>query len=296
MRFIVLGDLHFTIYANPEHTAARDRVFEALFRQVAAHNADIVFAIGDTTNRGTLPELTAEDEVAARAGLKLVRLTGNHDCDRHEKAEIAEFFLGGRASVSPDELYTSFDLGGVRFVLLDTSRVKCSSTNWSGFASDEQLAWFAEEIERYNRDENSHYLVVMAHHPLYGTTQYSRTKWLNIDNSEAFQVVMARLKRPPALYINGHNHSNSLFGPDAQGWYYLQAGAPLRCEGYRLITADGDGLHIETVDFDLSDPALREAFETTRYNIDDVFMNEFPESLYGEESDRTRRISPASVA
>jgi 3',5'-cyclic AMP phosphodiesterase CpdA len=306
MRFVILGDLHYANYSDPAVAAARDRVFEAFFRQVAALQADLVFAIGDTTNRGTLEELRGQDEVAARTGLKLIRITGNHDADSYEKAELAPFFLGDYPSASPDELYTAFDFGGVRFVLLDSSRVKCSSLNWSGYVSDAQLEWLAGQVEQFNAiksgelqtfDASPDYFVVLTHHPMYGTTTLSKDNWYNIDNSEAVRQVLARLKYGPGLYICGHNHINSIFGPDENNWYYLQAGAPLLCESFRLITVDEGGLNVETVDFDLSDPTLYADFDTTRRKMQPEFTVVERKMVYGKPGrDHSLAISPASAS
>ncbi len=292
MRFIVLGDLHYANYSRSEVAASRDRFFEAFFRQVAAHQADIVFAIGDTTNRGTLTELKGETEIARRVGLELVRITGNHDTDSLDKSELAPYFLGGRASASSSELYTSFDFGPVRFILADTSRSKCSSIDWSGFVPEEQLGWLEAEIERFNAETQPKYLAVLGHHPMFGTTDRSTEDRLNIANSEAVYQVFYKLTRTPGVYICGHNHSNSLAGPDAQGWYYIQAGAPLVCLSYRLLTVDEKGFRVETVDMDLSDAAVKADFEMTRQNFEEGFSVYPLEAMYGAESDH-RLLIPA---
>ena len=285
MRFIVLGDLHYSDYSNPAHAASRDRFFGSFFKQVVSQQADLVFAIGDTTNRGTLTELRGQDAVARQTGLDLIRTTGNHDTDSLDKSELASFFLDGRSSASPDELYTTFDFGPVRFVLLDTARSKMSSINWSGFVSDSQLTWLADQIEQFNRATEPQYLVVMGHHPLFGTTDRSNEEWLNVDNSPALAAVMAKLERKPGIYVCGHNHSNSLTGPDARGWYYVQAGAPLVCQSYRLVTVDAEGIRVETLDLDLSDPATQADFETTRHSIEAGFTVHPLEEMYGQEAD-----------
>lgn len=295
MRFVVLGDLHYATYADPALAAARDRTFGAFFSQVAAAHADFVFAIGDATNRGTVEELAGQDAVAAQSGVKLIRITGNHDTDSQEKSEMANFFLGGSPSVSPTELYTSFDSGPTRFVLLDTSRVKMSGTNWSGFVSDEQLEWFASEVERFNAASTSAYFVVLGHHPIFGTTQRSTEKWLNIENSEALHALFGKLRRGTRFYICGHNHTNSIFGPDAMGWYYVQAGAPLICQGYRLITIDEGGVKVETIDFDLSDPELYADFDAARHKVDEFFSVPPLEKVYGTLADRSLLVGAALV-
>ena len=223
MRLIVLGDLHLTEFDDPQLVEARDFFFEEFFRQVAAHQADLVIAVGDTVTYGYISELTRQDELAAKAGLKMLRIPGNHDAYKVPKNELAPFFLGEHPRASQTDLFTTFDAGPVRFLLLDTTRE--IDTNWSGFVTDEQLAWLDEQIAAYNQS-GPPFLVAMGHHPITGTTHLSELLWYNIFNSPAVQERFARLTRPPAFYVCGHNHSNSITGPDAQGWYYVQLGAP----------------------------------------------------------------------
>ncbi len=287
MRFIVLGDLHYASYSDPTLATRRDRLFGEMFRQVAAHQADLVFAIGDTTQRGLLPELSGQTAVAEQNGLALIRTTGNHDTDTLPKTALAPFFLGGHSSAAADdELYTSFEAGPARFVLLDTARPQMSSVNWSGFVSEAQLDWLQAQVEEFNRADAPPYLVVLGHHPLFGTTDRSSDKWLNIENSQAVQERFARLQRGQGLYVCGHNHTNSMAGPDEAGWYYLQAGAPLVCQSYRLVTLDEEGLRVETFDFDLSQDGFQADFEEVRYGIEEGFSVYPLEAVYGNYRDR----------
>ncbi|NWJ44379.1 MAG: metallophosphoesterase [Chloroflexi bacterium] len=286
MRFIILGDLHYATYSKPEVAAARDRFFNAFFGQVAAHQADIVFAIGDVTQHGSYAELQNQDKIETYAGLKLVRLVGNHDADSLEKAELAPYFLGGMRSVGEDGLYTAFTLGDVRFVLLDTARVKESHTDYGGIIHLRQLTWLKNEIAQFNAALSPRYLAVMAHHPITNTTHRSEKPMLSILNSSEVQQVLAQVQRKPAFYFCGHNHSNSIFGPDANGWYHVQAGAPLETEGYRVITVKRDFIKVETVDIDFGDSALRADFDLIRYNFDDDFTIHDFTLFYGNSTDR----------
>ncbi|MEI6045064.1 MAG: metallophosphoesterase [Chloroflexota bacterium] len=286
MRFVVLGDLHFSSYSSPTHRMARNRFFKALFTQVVKLQPDLIFALGDTTNRGTIEELSEQDELAAKSDLRLSRITGNHDTDSLEKPEIASFFLGDHPSASPSELYTSFDHGATHFVLLDTSRVKVSEVDWSGFVSDDQLTWLKEEIARFNAETESKNFIVLGHHPLYDTTHRSIKEGLNITNSQAVQDIFATLVRGHGIYFSGHNHSNSIFGPDSLGWHYLQVGAPLNCQSFQVVTVTQDSFELETIDLDLSEPELRADFETTRCNIEGGFKLYPLEIFRGTPADR----------
>lgn len=256
MKFVVLGDLHFTEYETEEAAAARDLFFETLFRQVAAQDANRIFAIGDIVQSGTPAEIQKLYSSAARHGIELMAITGNHDTGAFPKDELRPYFVEGRAKA--EELYYAFSQSGVRFVLLDTSR-ELMGENWSGIVSPAQLEWLAQEVETFKRSDNGdQYLVVMGHHPVYGTTTRSTENWLNIVNSDEVRDVLGQVRPGQALYICGHNHVNSIAGPDDGGWTYVQCGAPLLAFSFRLITANETGVQVETIDFGLDDPQLAE--------------------------------------
>ncbi len=292
MRFIMLGDLHYSDYSSPAHAAACDRLFQAFFQQIAALKPDLVFAIGDTTNHGTLTELTGLHQIAHQCDLPFVCVTGNHDINSLEKPELARFFLGPYPSVVADELYTSFDWQDlIHFVVLDTARVKLSDIDWSGFVSLTQLEWLYEEIALFNTSSSPQYLVVLGHHPLYNTTNRSTSTMLYIANSQEVYNSFAQLERKPGLYFCGHNHNHSIAGPDAAGWYFVQSGDPLDCRSFRLVTVTQTQIEIETLDFDLSNPQVQADFETTRTSIEDSFSPQLFETAYGSTRDHELLIA-----
>ncbi|MEI6046546.1 MAG: metallophosphoesterase [Chloroflexota bacterium] len=300
MRFIVLGDLHFAEYHQPELTEARNRLFRAFFAQIAALKPDIVFALGDTVNYGTLAELTNLYRLVAATDLPFIAVTGNHDLASLEKAEVAPFFLGGRTPASVNELYTAFNFEQVRFILLDTSRIKLSDLDWSGYVSEEQVEWLRAEIARFNTIATHQYLIVLGHHPIFGTTERSTEEMLSIFNSAEVYESFATLSGTLGIYFCGHNHAHSIIGPDALGWYFVQTAAPLDCRSFRLVTVTENRVEIETLDFDLSDPTLRQAFELARTGIESSFEPQEHAVVYGTFLDRSLTIKremevPASL-
>ncbi len=285
MRFVVLGDLHYSSFTDPVLAKARDRIFRLFFQQVARVKADLVFAIGDTTNNGTIEEFKTQDRLLEEANLKIIRLPGNHDADSLEKAEMAPFFLGGYPSISSLELFTSFDFGPARFVLLDTARVKMPNINWSGYVSPEQLGWLKTKIEEFNRASSPNYFFLLGHHPLRGTTTRSEENWMNIDNSQEVRGIMAGLKKPVGVYFCGHNHSNSLFGPEEQGWRFIQSGAPLTCKSFRLIEVNEQSLKLETIDISLDSQELQKDLDLVIKNMEH-FSFQLVKEVGGAHRDR----------
>jgi 3',5'-cyclic-AMP phosphodiesterase len=267
MKFVVLGDLHFTLYRSAEDSVARDYFFEVLFRKVAQQHADVVFAVGDIVHDGVEEEFAGLFGAARAHDLNLICTTGNHDTASLPKADLRSYFVGGKAT--GDELFYAFSHTGTRFVLLDTGREMLCDIDWSGYVSPEQQIWLRDEVRMFNAGaRNDRNLVVIGHHPIFGTTDDSTTWRLNIDNSDEVRAALGNTSAGNAIYVCGHNHTNSLIQPDESGWAYVQCGAPLAAFSFRLITADADGLQVETVNFGLDDARLLDSVPALRAGLE----------------------------
>jgi 3',5'-cyclic AMP phosphodiesterase CpdA len=293
MRFAVLGDLHYSDYEDATHALARDRLFKAFFTRVAAEDPDLVFAVGDTTNLGTMSELAGLSQLARECNLPLITITGNHDINSHEKHEISQFFLGGWSSHSKTELYASFETGPVQFVLMDTARVKLSDIDWSGHVSQDQLVWLKNEIEHFNRSSDLEYLMVFGHHPIFGTTRRSEEEMLYIANSSEVQASFSVLEQKRGFYFCGHNHCHSIYRPrpEKDPWHYIQTANPLDCRSFRIVTIEPNRVEVTLIYFDLSDPGLQADFEITRSNIASGFHPQVFDYVDGEETDQKFNFS-----
>jgi 3',5'-cyclic AMP phosphodiesterase CpdA len=266
MRIVILGDLHYSHYTDPSHIEARERLFSTFFQQVAHLQPDLVFAIGDTTNLGLKEELEGLKRILQNSGLPIINVVGNHDCYAQPKSEIAPYFLGGREAVSTEAHYASFSSGEIHFIVLDTARDR-DYTDYSGWVSEQQLQWLEAEIEQFNDNPELKQLFVLGHHPIYNTTRLSADVMSYIDNSIPVHSAFNKLQNKPGFYICGHNHVNSIAGPDSANWYHVQSAAPLDCESFRLLTINQDKIEVELVKFDLQSDELRKDFETVRHNI-----------------------------
>ncbi|MEO1131490.1 MAG: metallophosphoesterase [Cyanobacteria bacterium J06639_1] len=283
MRCVFLGDLHYSDYPERAHAEARDRLFAEWFRQIGELNADFAFAVGDTTNQGSMSEMQGLQAIADASSLPLVRITGNHDCYNLPKSELAPFFLGDCESHSDEHLYAYFDVGSTRFVLTDTSRDR-DDENYGGFVAREQLQWLSETLADFEQQKRLHHAIVMGHHPLHDTTRRSTGLMLQIANSPEVETSLASLQQKNGLYFCGHNHNHSIH--TRNNWHHVQTANPLDCRSFRLVTLTNTSATVETIDFNLSDPELASDFETVRHNIPAGFTPQKFEDSYGDESDR----------
>lgn len=270
MRFAVLGDLHYSDYSTPELEACRDRVFRAWFTQMATLKPDFVFAVGDITQWGKLTELAGLKAIVEETKIPFIAITGNHDCYTLNKPELAPFFLGGYSSASTEELYTQFDRGCTRFILLDTAKTK-EAEDYGGWLTDAQGQWLREQIANYNEQSDFKQLMIFGHHPLAHTTSRSQELKMNMENSEIVFPIFQTLKRSAGYYFCGHNHQHSLV--QQAPWCYVQTAAPWDCLSFRWVTIAGDSrahsnqITIETIHFDWSQESLQQDWELAHHSI-----------------------------
>ncbi len=70
MRFVVLGDLHYSIYPGKKLADMRDEFYFRLFDTVKKVQPDVVFAIGDVSHSSRVEELEGIKAIASRAGIE----------------------------------------------------------------------------------------------------------------------------------------------------------------------------------------------------------------------------------
>ncbi len=252
MRFIVLGDLHYTIYNTETLRQACDEYYEMLFSSVLEQQADVVLAIGDTVDNGTSEEFEGLHACAHRVGLNFVTVNGNHDLLQQTKAEIA-LWTG-----NPQPYFTQYfnpqngrshclDRQAAPFVVLDTPKEK-SLKDHGGYVGSQQLSWLKQQID----DSRDLPLFVFGHHPLQRATRWAALPMLNIDNSRDVKLAFFRKQHGAAFYFCGHNHANSIVR--SNNWNFVQTAAPLRTNDFRVIDFEPHEVRLHTVSLTGSRP------------------------------------------
>ncbi len=245
MRFVVLGDLHYSVYSDPMHAAARERVFEAFFKQVVALEADLVFAIGDTTDNGYPEEFEGLHQCARRNGLSFITVNGNHDVLQLTKQEVA-YYTGNRFPYfaryfNPTSGASDVtDSEAARFLVLDTPKER-NAKDHGGFVGAEQLAWLDNQIAESQNEP----LFVFGHHPLTHVTRWSSLPMLSIDNSAQVRRVFKHKRQGAAFYFCGHNHANSI--ARRGNWHFIQSAAPLNNGDFRVVDFMPEAVTLRTV-------------------------------------------------
>jgi 3',5'-cyclic-AMP phosphodiesterase len=255
VRFVVLGDLHYSVYNSAELCAARDEYYQRLFTAVLKLQPDLVFAIGDTVDNGLPEELDGLHNIARRSGLAFYTVNGNHDLLHTTKTELAHY------TKNPHPYYTLFgnpvsgvstalDSSATRFVVLDTPK-EMNEKDHGGYVSAEQLHWLKGEIAASGDNP----LFVFGHHPLQATTRWSIFPMLNIDNSKQVKLEFWRKQAGEAFYFCGHNHTNSIVR--RANWNFIQTAAPLRSSDFRVIDYTPESVQLSAVPLENGDYMIR---------------------------------------
>ncbi|MEI7556830.1 metallophosphoesterase [Candidatus Chlorohelix sp.] len=246
MRFVVLGDLHYSVYKTNSLCQIREEYYENLFYSVLEQKPDAVFAIGDTVDNGFPEEFEGLHACARRVGLNFYTVNGNHDLLELPREEIARW-TGNRQSyftLSFDPVTGIANPSNNRFsnlVVLDTVKEK-SPKDHGGFVWSEQIEWLKKQIET---SENNP-IFVFGHHPLKSETLYSSFRMLKIDNSHEIKQVFLKKQTGQGFYFCGHNHANSI---NRRGnWSFIQTAAPLRTNDFRIIDYTPDQVSLTTVE------------------------------------------------
>lgn len=233
MRFVLLGDLHYSAYSDKTHRELREEFFNRLFQSVKDLRPDAVIAIGDTTDDGLPGEFEGLHANAARNGVSFVTVNGNHDVLALSKQELA-FYTGNRFPYftlyfNPlTGLSEVTDPNAARFLILDTPKEK-NARDHGGFVNSAQFAWLTNQV----LESGNAPLFVFGHHPLTGATRYSNFPMLAIDNSKEVWQALSAKRLGKCFYFCGHNHANSI--ARRGNWHFIQTAAPLRTSDFRLI-------------------------------------------------------------
>ncbi len=182
------------------------RRFVATMEAIEAENPDLIIDCGDQTDhgdRGALEDYRAMVPAALRDRLHLV--PGNHE-ERFDWSakETWRSVLGASSS--------TVTVDGLQVILFDTSTVQ----QVQAFASDDDLSWLREQLERGGRDQPS---IIVSHHPLVGEGMYFMAR------EQALLDVVDRYKVRAVL--TGHVHQEII----------------RRCNGLTLFTGKDNKRH-----------------------------------------------------
>lgn len=220
MKIAVFGDLHYpAIQENfPDIRKTRDQFFRTFLTSFFSVEADLYVSIGDLTNYGLEDELTEVFQIIHTMNKPFIHVIGNHDAYGLPKGELV--------AITQQPRYTAVQNDNATLLFLDSAKEQ-DFEHWGGTLEDEQLQWLSEQLAQTDKPT-----IVFAHHPVYNTTMNSEKDCLSVDPSIPLQRTL-ETKAGLNLYVNGHNHYNSIHRDG--DWTYMQIAAVLDEIGARLI-------------------------------------------------------------
>ncbi|MCJ7840399.1 metallophosphoesterase [Lederbergia sp. NSJ-179] len=241
MRIALIGDLHYPsmIGQRKDVKEARDKFYTSFIHSFFEIEADYYVSIGDLTNFGMEDELREVYQIIRKYHKNFIHTLGNHDLYGIPREEVL--------NISDIEQNISMETDLAHLIFLETARDH-NDEDYSGYLSDDQLAWLEEQIIQ----SGEKLVLIFAHHPVYNTTARSNFPYLSIVPEVPIQDIL-RKKRGNGMYVNGHNHIDSIETID--NWTYIQAGSILDDPSIRILEINQDEISIKAIN--VGNPELK---------------------------------------
>lgn len=249
MKVVVFGDLHYPEVSDKEIEPIRDTFYEHFFQKLFEIDAEYYISIGDLTNYGTDREIKGVYDIINKHGKKFIHVLGNHDVYGNSKNNVIE--------QTGQKRYHAIDTKHAIFAFIDTTRDQ-DLENWGGIIDNEQLEWLTDIVN--NNDAKP--LIIFGHHPVYQTTAFSDKDMFSIDPSIPIWELLQK-RKTKGIYINGHNHYNSI--TDKEQWTFVQLAAILDQPAVRILDIDDVNISINTISF--LDDKMKEQAQLIGENI-----------------------------
>lgn len=234
MRIAFIGDLHYPSMVDKQEEVkeARDAFYATFLQSFFEIEADYYVSIGDLTNFGKADELREVYEIIRKHNKAFIHTFGNHDLYGVPRDEVL--------SIADSEQNIVIETEQATLISLETARDH-DYVNYSGYVSDKQLTWLEKEIEQ----SGEKLVIIFAHHPVYDTTVNSNFPYRSIAPEVPILEVL-RKKLGKAIYVNGHNHKESI--ETIGNWTFVQASAVLDHQSVRILDINENEISIQPVD------------------------------------------------
>ncbi|WP_068677017.1 metallophosphoesterase [Oceanobacillus sp. Castelsardo] len=257
MRIAFIGDLHYPsmVGKSNEVKEARNKFYTRFLHSFFELKADYYVSIGDLTNFGKEDELHEVYQIIQKYDKPFIHTFGNHDLYGIPRKEVL--------NISNRKQNISIETDQVNLISLETARDH-NHEDHSGFLSDMQLEWLEGEIAQ----SEEKLVVIFAHHPVYDTTANSNFPYLSIVPEVPILDIL-RKKKGNGIYINGHNHIDSIETID--NWTFVQASAILDDQSIRVLEIDDNEISIQSIR--VGNPELKGLAQIIGSNINHFQLN-----------------------
>ncbi|MDQ0427385.1 putative phosphodiesterase [Planomicrobium stackebrandtii] len=235
MKIAVIGDLHYPELKKAYSFIERDRqtFYENFLEKFFSIPADLYVSIGDLTNFGTQDELADVYSIVEKHGKPFKHVLGNHDVYGMTRKEVL--------AITQQQRFHQISTDSVVLAFLDTAQEQ-NYANWGGTMDPLQQDWLSAVV----KETESRPLILFGHHPIHGTTKNSTKDKRCIHPDIPVWEILSQ-KTGVGLYVNGHNHFNSIAA--RENWTFLQLAAVLDEQAIRLIEVSESLLSIDYISF-----------------------------------------------
>jgi Icc-related predicted phosphoesterase len=190
-----------------------------IIRQIAQEAPDFLAIVGDLVFCGSSRSHWAEfDHLTTplhEAAIPVLPLLGNHEYWLSRHSALTHFFA--RFPHLEGRHWYSKSYGQLGLIFLD-SNVRClRASRWQ-----EQIAWYRQELERFEHDQEIAGVLVMLHHPPY-TNSPLTPDGLHVQRS--FVPAFMQARKTLAM-ISGHVHSYERFERTGKTFLVTGGGGP----------------------------------------------------------------------
>lgn len=186
------GPHDFTFTAFADHGTTRYSIQNS--RNIVALNPTFHFIVGDLSyanGRQPVWDTYLEQLEVLAARIPVMVCYGNHENERIGEQRIGYLAAETRFAMPNKGQYYDFTISNARFVAFNSNERD----------NEAQYAWVERALQRARTDRAVRWLIVFAHHPLYGSTQ---RRGNNQSMIRRFQPLFDRYRVD--LVIHGHDH------------------------------------------------------------------------------------------
>lgn len=233
LKIAFIGDLHYPSMHGKKDMVkeSRDEFYHKFLQSFFETEADYYVSIGDLTNFGKEDEMQEVYEIIHEYDKRFIHTLGNHDLYGIPREKVLD--------IAKSEQNFSIETNQAILIFLETARDH-NYEDHSGILSDIQLQWLDGELEK----SGEKLVIIFAHHPIYNTTTNSNFPYLSIVPEVPIHDIL-RKKKGNGIYVNGHNHHDSIETID--NWTFVQADAVLDDQSIRMIDIKEDEISIQTL-------------------------------------------------
>lgn len=252
LKIAFIGDLHYPTMDNFSESVkeARDEFYSRFLQSFFEIEADYYVSIGDLTNYGNEDEIREVYQLIDQYNnKKFIHTLGNHDLYGIPREEVLK--------ITNMEQNVLLETDEVNLLFLETARDH-DFEDYSGYLDEEQLQWLENVLDQTGEKT----AVIFAHHPVYDTTANSNYPFLSIA-PELPVLDILRKKQGTGIYVNGHNHKDSILSMDQ--WTFIQTSAVLDDPSIRVLDIEEEQISIKAIN--VGNPELKRLSEIIGTNI-----------------------------